>query len=185
MIRFRYEGPDQRGFSFCNATIKSRKQFAARNSHKGDGRGPSEQFYLTTELSNVVGISFIFVTSFGRYPCRRWKCNFVSNFSVHRFRSSFSSVPKFPLGTEVTAALEHRLSVDSQITVICYGSVNRPLFRSQQPGALLYIARSPTFSVSCTNCVTVTSSFRSHCFAFPISHSSSFEFLLRKYKHIF
>ena len=33
---------------------------------------PSEQFYLTTELSNVVGISFIFVTSFGRYPCRRW-----------------------------------------------------------------------------------------------------------------
>ena len=33
---------------------------------------PLEQFYLTTELSNVVGISFIFVTSFGRYPCRRW-----------------------------------------------------------------------------------------------------------------
>ena len=33
---------------------------------------PSEQFYLTTELSNVVGISFIFVTSFSRYPCRRW-----------------------------------------------------------------------------------------------------------------
>ena len=30
---------------------------------------PSEQFYLTTELSNVVGISWIFVTSFGRYPC--------------------------------------------------------------------------------------------------------------------
>ena len=32
----------------------------------------SEQFYLTTELSNVVGTSYIFVTSFGRYPCRRW-----------------------------------------------------------------------------------------------------------------
>ena len=30
---------------------------------------PLEQFYLTTEFSNVVGISFIFVTSFGRYPC--------------------------------------------------------------------------------------------------------------------
>ena len=69
VIRFRYEGPDQRGFSFSYATIKSRKQFAARNSHKGDGRTPSEQFYLTTELSNVVGTSFIFVTSFGRYPC--------------------------------------------------------------------------------------------------------------------
>ena len=37
---------------------------------------PSEQFYLTTELSNVVGISFIFVTSFGRYPCRRWQTHF-------------------------------------------------------------------------------------------------------------
>lgn len=35
MIRFRYARPDQRGFSFCKATIKSRKQFAARNSHKG------------------------------------------------------------------------------------------------------------------------------------------------------
>ena len=71
-IRFRYERPDQRGFSFCKTTIKSRKQFASRNSHKGDGHAPSEQFYLTTELSNVVGISFVFVTSFGRYPCRRW-----------------------------------------------------------------------------------------------------------------
>ena len=73
VIRFRYARPDQRGFSFCKATIKSRKQFAARNSHKGrNGHAPSEQFYLTTELSNVVGSSFIFVTSFGRYPCRRW-----------------------------------------------------------------------------------------------------------------
>ena len=39
---------------------------------KGTVAPPSEQFYLTTELSNVVGISLIFVTSFGRYPCRRW-----------------------------------------------------------------------------------------------------------------
>ena len=73
VIRFRYDRPDQRGFSFCFATIKSRKQFAARNSHKGRTVAlPLEQFYLTTELSNVVGISFIFVTRFGRYPCRRW-----------------------------------------------------------------------------------------------------------------
>ena len=86
VIRFRYDRPDQRGFSFCEATIKSLKHFAARTSHQGDGRAPSEQFYLTTELSNVVGTSFIFVTSLGRYPCRRWKQIFVSNFSVHRFR---------------------------------------------------------------------------------------------------
>ena len=36
---------------------------------KGTVAPPSEQFYLTTELSNVVGISFIFVMRFGRYPC--------------------------------------------------------------------------------------------------------------------
>ena len=71
VIRFRYARPDQRGFSFCKATIKSRKQFAARNSLKGDGREPPVQFRLTAKLTNVVGISWILVTSFGRYPCRR------------------------------------------------------------------------------------------------------------------
>ena len=87
VIRFRYDRPDQRGFSFCCATIKSRKQFAARNSHKGRMVAlPFEQFYLTTELSNVVGISCIFVTSFGRYPCRRWHTFSSGKFSVHQLR---------------------------------------------------------------------------------------------------
>ena len=59
VIRFRYEGLDQRGFSFCSVAIKSRKQFAVRNSHKGRTVAlPSEQFYLTTEFSNVVGANF-------------------------------------------------------------------------------------------------------------------------------
>ena len=49
---------------------------------------PSEQFYLTTELSNVAGISFIFVTSFGRYPCHRWYTFSSGRFSVHRLRIS-------------------------------------------------------------------------------------------------
>ena len=47
---------------------------------------PSEQFYLTTELSNVVGTSFIFVMSFGRYPCRRWYAFSSGKFSAHRLR---------------------------------------------------------------------------------------------------
>ena len=95
---------------------------------------------------------------------------------------------QIPLPSAVNTFSSGKLTVhrftdfDSQITVICNGSVSRPLFRSQQPGTLLYIARSPTFSASRANCVTVTSSFRLHCFAFPISHSSSFEFLLHKYK---
>ena len=61
---------------------------------------PSEQFYLTTELSNVVGTSFIFVMSFGRYPCRRWYAFSSGKFSVHRLRNSFS-VPKFLFGTHM------------------------------------------------------------------------------------
>ena len=61
---------------------------------------PSEQFYLTTELSNVVGISFIFVTSFGRYPCPGGNAFSSGNFSVHRLRNSFS-VPKFLFGTHM------------------------------------------------------------------------------------
>ena len=73
---------------------------------------PSEQFYLTTELSNVVGISFIFVTSFGRYPCRRRLYIFVRKI----------------LRPPIT-------DFDSQITVICNGSVNRPLFVHSSAGA--------------------------------------------------
>ena len=73
---------------------------------------PSEQFYLTTELSDVVCTSFIFVTSFGRYPCRRRSHIFVRKI----------------LRPPIT-------DFDSQITVICNGSVNRPLFVHSSSGA--------------------------------------------------
>ena len=115
-----------------------------------------------------MGISVIFVTSFGRYPCRRWKCIFVSNFSVHRFRSSFSSVPKFPLGTEVTAALEHRLSVDSQTTVICNQPCPPPLFRIQPSGARLSLVWFPAHFASHTNRACEPNSFGSHCFVLTV-----------------
>ena len=61
---------------------------------------PSEQFYLTTELSNVVGASHIFVTSFGRYPCLGGNKFSSGKFSAHRLRNSFS-VPKFLFGTHM------------------------------------------------------------------------------------
>ena len=58
-----------------------------------------------------------------------------TNFRQQLFRPPiselFSSVPKFLLGTEVAAALEHRLSVDSQTTVICNQPCPPPLFRIQ------------------------------------------------------
>ena len=159
VIRFRYDRPGQRGFSFCHATIKSRKQFAARNSHKGDGR------------TSVWAILF----NDGTLKRRGHLTHFR-----HELR-------QIPLPSVVTLFRQENspstnygfLTVRSPWSVTALSAAH---FRSQQPGTLLYIAQSPTFSASCANCVTVTSSFRSHCFAFPISHSSSFEFLLHKYK---
>ena len=97
---------------------------------------PSEQFYLTTELSDVVCTSFIFVTSFGRYPFRRWHTFSSGKFSAHRLRNSFS-VPKFLFGTHMIHLQPQSIGCqfDSQITVICYGSVCRPLFVHSSSGA--------------------------------------------------
>ena len=106
---------------------------------------PSEQFYLTTELSNVVGTSHIFVTSFGRYPCDRRYAFSSGKFSAHRLRI---------------------LTVRSPWSVTALSAAH---FRSQQPGTLLYIAPSPTQLDCSANCFTVTDSFRSHCFVLTVS----------------
>ena len=73
---------------------------------------PSEQFYLTTELSNVVGISHIFVTSFGRYPCRRWHTFSSGKFLRPPITELFfcTKIP-FWYAHDSSAALEYRLSV--------------------------------------------------------------------------
>ena len=140
--------------------IDSLKQFAARNSHKGDGRTSVWAILFNDGTLKRRGHLIYFRHELRQIPLPRWKCIFVNNFSVHRFRI---------------------LTVRPPWSVTALSAAH---FRSQQPGSLLCFAQSPTFSASCTNCVTVTSSFRSHCFAFPISHSSSFEFLLHKYKNI-
>ena len=56
---------------------------------------------------------------------------------------------------------------DSQITVICNGSVSRPHFRSQQFGTLCCISHHLQLVDCSANCVSVTSSFRSLCFEIP------------------
>ena len=89
VIRFRYKGPDQRGFSFCEATIKSRKQFAARNSHKGDSRVAVWAILFNDGTLKRRGHLIYFRHEFWQIPLPRWKCIFVNNFSVHRLRSSF------------------------------------------------------------------------------------------------
>ena len=74
-----------------------------------------------------MGISHIFVTSFGRYPCRRWHTFSSGKFLRPPITELFfcTKIP-FWYAHDSSAALEYRLSVDSQITVICNGSVNRP-----------------------------------------------------------
>ena len=134
------------------------------------------------------------------------------HFRQQLFRPSiaelFSSVPKFLFGTEVTAALEHRLSVDSQTTVICNQPCPPPLFRIQPSGARLSLVWFPAHFASHTNRACEPNSFGSHCFVLTVgilalvktlgnhllnalfsdypSHFLcqlfSFKFLLRKYK---
>ena len=106
---------------------------------------PSEQFYLMTELSNVVGISFIFVMSFGRYPCRRWKHIFVRKILRPPITELFfcTKIP-FWYAHDSSAALEYRLSVDSQTIQRSVSALSAACFCSQQTRfRLLYIAFDP------------------------------------------
>ena len=122
---------------------------------------PSEQFYLTTELSNVVGISFIFVTSFGRYPCRQWYAFSSGKLTVHRHGTLFLCT-KIPFWYRVTAALEYRLSVDSQTIQRSVSALSAACFCSQQTRfRLLYIAfdpllGSPSEGLFCDRFLSVT-----------------------------
>ena len=135
VIRFRYARPDQRGFSFCKATIKSRKQFAARNSLKGDGREPPVQFRLMTKLTNVVGISFIFVTNFGRYPRPGGNTFSSTTFpstdygTLFLYQNSFLVRIWFICSLRVSAV---SLTVRSPWSV--NSSVRRPFFAFSRPG---------------------------------------------------
>ena len=117
-----------------------------------------------------MGISHIFVTIFGRYPCRRWHTFSSGKFSAHRLRNSFS-VPKFLLwyAYASSAALEYRLSVRQSDHRDLLRLCQPPSFRSQQLGTLLYIAPSPTKLDCSANCFTVTGYFRSHCFVLTVS----------------
>ena len=139
----------------------------------------------------------------------RWKCILVNNFSVHRLRSSFPLYQNtLWYAHNASAALEHRLSVDSQITVICNQPCPPPLFRIQPSGARLSLVWFPAHFASHTNRACEPNSFGSHCFVLTVGilalvktpgnhllitsimdypskflcQSFSFKFLLRKYK---
>ena len=105
---------------------------------------PLEQFYLTTELSNVVGTSFIFVTSFGRYPCLGGNLFSSGKLTAHRHGTLFCTKISFWYAHNATAALEYRLSVDSQTIQRSVSALSAAWFCSQQTRfRLLYIAFDP------------------------------------------
>ena len=115
-----------------------------------------------------MGISFIFVTSFGRYPCLGGNAFSSTTFPSTDCGALFS-VPKFFFDTHnASAALEHRLSVDSQITVICNQLCPPPLFRIQPSGARLSLAWFPAHFASHTNRACEPNSFGSHCFVLTV-----------------
>ena len=141
VIRFRYEGPDQRGFSFCHATIKSRKQFAARNSHKGDGRTTAWAILFNDGTLKRRGYLIRFRHALWQIPLPRWKCIFVNNFSVHRFRSSFPLYQNsFLVRTQCYCSLRaSAVSWQSDHPAICLSSVCRLLlFAADQVSSAVY-----------------------------------------------
>ena len=116
-----------------------------------------------------MGISFIFVTSFGRYPCRRWYAFSSATFPSTDYGALFlcTKIP-FWYAHNVSAALEHRLSVDSQITVICNQLCPPPLFRIQPSGARLSLIWFPAHFASHTNRACEPNCFGSHCFVLTV-----------------
>ena len=171
VIRFRYDRPDQRRFSFCYATIKSRKQFAARNSHKGDGRTAAWAILFNDGTLKRRGYLIHFRHEFWQIPLPRWKCIFVNNFSVHRFRSSFPLYQNtLWYAHNASAALEHRLSVDSQNTVICKQLCPPPNSVRSRIGFFCCISHLIHSWDRQAKGVTATVFFRSHCFCFDCRH---------------
>ena len=105
VIRFRYDTPDQRGFSFCSVAIKSRKQFAARNSLKGDGRTSVRAILFNDGTLKRRGHLIDFRHELRQIPLP----SVVNTFSSAIFRppisEPFSSVPKSFFGTHTMLLL--------------------------------------------------------------------------------
>ena len=140
--------PDQRGFSFCHATIKSRKQFAARNSHKGDSRVAVWAILFNDGTLKRRGHLIYFCHELWQIPLPSVVYIFVRKI----------------LRPPIT-------DFDSQITVICYGSVRRPFFAFSRPGhsCLSYGFRH---TLPCIRIAPVSQTVLSHIVLLWLSASS-------------
>ena len=171
VIRFRYARPDQRGFSFCKATIKSRKQFAARKSHKGDGCAAVWAILFNDGTLKRRGHLIYFRHELRQIPLPSAVTHFRQENSpptdygtLFLYQKSFLVRTGFICSLRVSTV---SLTVRSPWSVTALSTAH---FRSQQPGTLLYIAPSPTQLDCSANSVTVTGSFQSHCFVLTVSH---------------
>ena len=144
VIRFRCDRPDQRGFSFCEATIKSRKQFAVRNSLKGDGRTAVWAILFNDGTLKRRGHLIHFRHELRQIPLLSVVNTFSSGkLTAHRHGTLFLCT-KIPFWNRVTAALKYRLSVDSQTIQRSVSALSAACFYSQQTRfRLLYIAFDP------------------------------------------
>ena len=88
--------------------------------------------------------------------------------TAHRHGTLFCT--KIPLwyAHNATAALEYRLSVDSQTTVVCNQPCPPPLFRIQPSRARLSLVWFPAHFASHTNRACEPNSFGSHCFVLTV-----------------
>ena len=168
VIRFRYEGPDQRGFSFCEATIKSRKQFAARNSHKGDGRTAAWAILFNDGTLKRRGHLIDFRHELRQIPLPSVVNTFSSGkLTAHRHGTLFCTKIPFWYIHDSSAALEYRLSV-WQSAIVSVRICPPPLFHIQLSGVQLYLVWSPALFASHTNRACEPTSFGSHYFVLTV-----------------
>ena len=140
VIRFRYEGPDQRGFSFCEATIKSRKQFAVRNSHKGGGHTAAWAILFNDGTLKRRGHLIHFRHEFRQIPLPSVVNTFSSGkLTAHRHGTLFCTKTPFWYAQCCCSLRVSAVSWQSDHTAICLSSVCRLLlFAADQVSSAVY-----------------------------------------------
>ena len=105
--------------------------------------------------------------------------------TAHRRGTLFCTKFPFWYAHNATAALEYRLSVDSQTTVICNQPCPPPLFRIQPSGARLSLVWFPAHFASHTNRACEPNSFGSHCFVLTVGILALVKTLGNHFAHYF
>ena len=129
----------RRGFSFCHATIKSRKQFAARNSHKGDGRTAVWAILFNDGTLKRRGHLICFRHELRQIPLPSVVCVFVRKTHRPPTRNSFPLYQNSFLEQSYCSLRVSAVSWQSDHPAICLSSVCRLLlFAADQVSSAVY-----------------------------------------------